>query len=167
MGGLFLSLIAQITHKLSLNVKKKLSIFSPVSTKSNINNNIKINNDIINQVGKNNKEESVTCLGLHLDTHLTWKEHINKISSKISRAIFAINKVKHIIPDKPLKSLYYTLIHSHITYGIQEWGNVNTISKLVTLQKRTMRIIKNKGYRNHTDPIFKSQNILKIIDAYK
>ena len=38
--------------------------------------------------------------------------------------------------------------------------------KLVTLQKCAIRIINNKGYRSHTD-LFKSQNILQIVDVYK
>ena len=76
--------------------------------------------------------------------------------------------MKHIIPPKALKSLYYTLINSHIEYGVQAWGNRNTIiSKLVTLQKRAIRIINNRGYRSHTDPIFKSQNVLKIVDVHR
>ena len=48
-----------------------------------------------------------------------------------------------------------------------QWGNGNTISKLVTLQKHAIRIINNKGYKNNTDPLLKSQNILKIVDVYK
>ena len=48
-----------------------------------------------------------------------------------------------------------------------QWGNGNTINKLVTLQKHAIRIINNKGYRNHTDPIYKFQNIRKIVDVYK
>ena len=51
--------------------------------------------------------------------------------------------MKHILPHKSLKSLYYTLIHSHITYGIQAWGNGNT-KKLDILQKRALRIINKK-----------------------
>ena len=35
------------------------------------------------------------------------------------------------------------------------------------LQKRAVRIINNKRYRSHTDPIFKSENILKIADIHK
>ena len=105
-------------------------------------------------------------LGIYIDKHLTWKEHINIISSKISRAIFAINRVKHILPHKSLKSLYYTLIHSHITYGIQAWGNGNT-KKLDILQKRALRIINKKGYRSHTEPLYKSAKILKIVDVFK
>ena len=43
----------------------------------------------------------------------------------------------------------------------------NTVKKLQTLQKLAVRIINNKRYRSHTDPIFKSENILKIADIHK
>ena len=131
-------------NKLCLNVKKtQYCIFSPKNSNYEVKGSVKINNEVINQIGKYNKDESVKFLGIYIDKHLTWKEHINIISSKISRAIFAINRVKHILPHKSLKSLYYTLIHSHITYGIQAWGNGNT-KKLDILQKRALRIINKK-----------------------
>lgn len=154
-------------NKLCLNVKKThFCVFSPVNSNYEVNNSIKINNEVINQVGKYKNDESVKFLGLYIDKHLTWKEHINIISSKISRAIFAINRVKYFLPYKSLKSLYYVLIHSHITYGIQAWGNGNT-KKIEILQKRALRIINKKGYRSHTDPLFKSDKILKVSDVYK
>ena len=71
------------------------------------------------------------------------------------------------MPHNALKKLYYTLIQSHLTYGIQAWGNGNTVKKLQTLQKRAVRITNNKRYRSHTGPIFKSENILKIADIHK
>ena len=102
-------------NKLCLNVKKtQYCIFSPKNSNYEVKGSVKINNEVINQIGKYNKDESVKFLGISIDKHLTWKEHINIISSKISRAIFEINRVKHILPHKSLKSLYYTLIHSHI-----------------------------------------------------
>ena len=75
--------------------------------------------------------------------------------------------MKHFLPHNALKTLYYTSIQSHLTYGIQAWGNGNTVTKLQTLQKRVVRIINNKRYRSHTDPIFKSENILNIVDIHK
>ena len=33
--------------------------------------------------------------------------------------------------------------------------------------KRAIRLINNKEYRAHTDPLFKSENILKIDDLHK
>ena len=101
-----------------------------------------------------------------LGQHLTWKEHIpvSIISSKIARAIFLINRLKHFIPHKALKSLHYTLIH--ITYGIQCTSMGQWKHKEI-LQKRALRIINNRGYSSHIDPIFKSEQILKILDIYK
>ena len=43
----------------------------------------------------------------------------------------------------------------------------NTVIQLQTLQKRALWIINNKRYRNHTDPIFKSENIVKITYIHK
>ena len=71
------------------------------------------------------------------------------------------------MPHNALKAIYYTLIQSDLTYGVQAWGNGNIVIKLQTLQKRALRIINNKRYRGHTDPIFISENILKITDIHK
>ena len=70
--------------------KDNCFVFGPVNTNCKANNSIKINNEIINQVGKYKKEESVKFLGLYIDKHLTWKEHINISSSKIARAILQL-----------------------------------------------------------------------------
>ena len=75
--------------------------------------------------------------------------------------------MNNFLPHSALKSLYCTLIHSHMTYGIQAWGNANSIAKPFVLQKRAIRIINNNKYRTHTEPLFKSENILKITDLYK
>ena len=41
------------------------------------------------------------------------------------------------------------------------------INKLQTLQKRAIRILTKKSFRAHTEPLFKSQNILQLQDLYK
>ena len=51
-------------------------------------------------------------------------------------AIYIINKVKHEIPYIALKTLYYSLFHSHITYGISVWGSSEFIKKITILQKK-------------------------------
>ena len=117
-----------------------------------------LNGKQINCVCETNKDHSIKLLGMYLDKHLTWNSHVNIISSKISKALFIINKVKHLLPHDALKSLYYTLIHSHLTYGIQAWGNASCIKKLFVLQKRVVRIINKIGYGGHTDPIFKREH---------
>ena len=55
------------------------------------------------------------------------------------------------------KSLYLTLIHSHLIYGITAWGNSSATNKLYLLQKKALRLINNKAYASHTDPLFKQE----------
>ena len=45
-------------------------------------------------------------------------------------------------------------------------GNSMTIKKIITLQKRAIRTINKEWYRSHTEPLFKSNQILKFEDMY-
>ena len=75
--------------------------------------------------------------------------------------------MKHILALKALKSLYFALIQSRLQYCIAVWGNSNHVQKVLLIQKQAIRIINNKNYRHHTDPLFKANKFLKITDLYK
>ena len=115
-------------------------------------------------VGETNEQESIKFLGIYLDKHLTFKQHINFLCSSISKCIFAINRAKHILPLKAIKSLYFAFIQSRLRYCIAAWGNSNHVQTLLLIKKRVIRIINNKNDRHHTDPLFKANQILKITD---
>merc|ERR1711911_92778 len=91
------------------------------------------------------------------------------IHSKISRSLYAINTAKHLIDKTALKSLYNSLIHSHLNYCIPIWGSAakSHLKKLELQQKRAVRIISNSNYNAHTVPIFKLLNILPITEQMK
>ena len=76
-------------------------------------------NERLKFIGENNTLESVKFLGLYLDKHITWKSHILHIKSKISKALFSLSRVKNISPHDALKTLYSTLMHIHLNYGIE------------------------------------------------
>ena len=42
---------------------------------------------------------------------------------KIARSIGILYKVKNILPEYILKTLYNSLLLPHLTYGILAWGN--------------------------------------------
>ena len=67
------------------------------------NNCLCVNNLKINFIGE--QDESIQFLGLHLDEHLTWTKHISAITSKISKSLFAINRVKYALPHYALKNI--------------------------------------------------------------
>ena len=156
-------------NKLSLNAKKtKCILFRPTVTYPDLRNrHIMLNGHPVDRIGNNQKEKSFKFLGIHIDETLTWKHHIEKVSSKISRANYMISKVKKVLPKSSLKTLYSSLIHSHIHYGLIIWGNGHSINKAYKLQKRSIRTIHNKPINFHTEPLFKQSQILTIDDQYK
>ena len=80
-----------------------------------------------------------------------------------------MRQVKHILDRKSMKTLYYSLIHPHITYCLLAWGNANKniLKTNNILQKRAIRRIYQAHYNSHSEPIFKKFNILKISDQYE
>ena len=92
-----------------------------------------------------------------------------KIGKRISRALFSLKQVKHVLPLDSLRNLYFALIHPHLSYGNLAWGNAdkNVIRKLTLLQKRAIRTINRSEYNSHTEPKFRSSRIMKLCDLYE
>ena len=86
-------------------------------------------------------------------------------TSKISRTIGVMNRLKNIIPLQILITLYNTMILPQLQYGILAWG-LHT-ERLYTLQKKALRIITNNHFIAHTTPLFKKLSILRIDDMYE
>ena len=109
------------------------------------------------------------CLGITIDEHLDWKVHTDNLSNKIARNVGVLNKLKHFLPIYIMKTLYSSLIASHLQYCILLWANshVTNVRKLQLLQKKAIRIITSSHYIAHTDPLFAMTKLLKLDDLYK
>ena len=84
-------------------------------------------------------ERTFNFLCLTLYEHLTWRDHLNSDSSKISRAIGVLNFLKHTFSIHILKTIYNTLILSQLKYCLLSRGaNSNMV---FGLQKKAMRVI--------------------------
>ena len=80
----------------------------------------------------------IRFLGLYLDPHLTFKHHVSKIVSKISKGLYILRTVKHQLPESALRTLYFTLINSHLTYALPAYGcaDKSVLKPLIQIQKR-------------------------------
>ena len=160
-------------NKLCLNKNKTkfMLIYPKWKHYDETNLQLKINNQNIEHIQgqMSDGSSSAKFLGLHIDQHLTWKAHIHITNNKISTSVFAINKIKNFLPHSALKTLYYSLVHPHLTYGLLAWGQsipCSSLNKTFLLQKRAIRIINRVAYTSHTDPLFKTSKILKLHDLY-
>ena len=153
------------TNKLSLNTNKSnFIIFTPNGKKYNISEaEININGSKIKHV------KCTTFLGITIDEHLDWKVHIDNLSYKIARNVGVLNKLKNFLPAYIMKTLYSTLIESHLQYCTLLWANshVTNIRKLQLLQKKAIRIITSSHYIAHTEPLLSMTKLLKLDDLYK
>ena len=62
-----------------------------------------------------------------IDKKLSWAEHIDHISRKVSKSIGLIIKARKSLDNDTLLNLYNALILPHIFYCIQVWGTVASV----------------------------------------
>ena len=97
-------------------------------------------------------------LGIHFNEHLSWKPHITHISNLITKTIGLLNRLKNILPTSIKLMIYNSLILSRINYGILAWGYNS--ERILKLQKKSVRLITLAKFNAHSEPIFKSLNLL-------
>src|SRR6218665_793539 len=75
-------------------------------------------------------------LGVYVDQHLTWKEHIKNISNKIAKNVGIIARSSYLLPQTIHIKLYYSLIFPYLTYCNVVWASnyESRLSRLVILQ---------------------------------
>ena len=140
-----------------MNIKKtNYIVFSRRSIASK--NNIKIDNTILEPVDK------IKFLGVILNSHLTWGDHIKFISTKIAKNIGILYKIQNKIPKNTLVNLYFTLVHPYYEYCNIVWAadHTSALETLIRSQKKAIRIISHSKRNAHTEEIFKRLKILNI-----
>ena len=151
-------------NKLALNISKSnFVLFHPVQKKPNYILNLKICNQQITQ------KQSINYLGIIIDSHLMWKNHVHELTKKISRGIGVLLKLRKFVSTQVLLQLYYAIIYSFLTYSVLAWGNtyITNLKPLIILQKKAVRIITFSDYRKHTSSLFKALKLLKFSDIVK
>ena len=106
-----------LSNRLTLNTAKSKFMIFFKHPKVIPRLNLKIAGNTIEQVAEFN------FLGINIDQNITWKPHVTKTATKISRVIGVLNKLKHIFPQHILLTIYNSLIQPHlIIYGLYLWG---------------------------------------------
>ena len=122
------------------------------------NNIISLNDTLINNV------YNYKYLGIILDSKLDFKNHIIKLNNKLSQIQFLISKLSKFIKINSLIIIYNSIFLPYLNYGNILWGNTfsnNTLNTTI-IQKKTLRIINKRKFRDHTKELFTSNKILRL-----
>ena len=116
-----------------------------------------------------NQHKSVKYLGILIDCHLNWKEHIQLLSKKISRGIGVLCKIRHYVNVKILVQLFHAIILPFFSFCCIIWGNTydHNIKPLQRMQKKAIRLITFSDIDAHTSSLFFELKLLKLQDHFK
>ena len=109
-------------------------------------------------------ERTYKFLDIYLDEYLSFDTHCDHISAKLAISNFIINRVKNIPPSHTLKTLYLSLFHSHLLYGLPIYSctTQKNINRIYNLQKKAIRTITKSRYNDHVGPLFAMLKILPL-----
>ncbi|KAG8269471.1 hypothetical protein J6590_108287 [Homalodisca vitripennis] len=108
----------------------------------------------------------VKLLGFILDPGLTWRSHTNSVCIRLSRALHLLRRLKPMLTNKYLLTVYFAMFHSHISYGLHIWGHAAGCKDILLLQKKALRVISPPGFLDSCRPIFVSLKILTVYGQY-
>ena len=91
------------------------------------------------------------------------------MESKIAKSIGVISKLKQVLPASALRTLYYSMIHPYLLYGIVIWGSTfkTYLGKLSILQNKVLKIIAGGNWLDNATQYYAKLNVLKLDDLYK
>ena len=101
---------------------------SPCKTPALLISHLKINPKFINLAINNVPIGIISTakyLGIKIDSILSFTSQINQIGAKISPALEILFRLQHFAPKQILISVYYSLVFSHLCYGIIVWGSTS------------------------------------------
>ncbi len=110
--------------------------------------------------------QSVKLLGFFLDSKLNWNIHINNICQRLSRVCFLFWKLRDLISVEYLRTSYYGLFQSHLSYGLILWGHATSVNNILLIQKRALRTMCGAHPLAHCRPLFIQMKILTVYNLY-
>ena len=100
--------------------------------------------------------ESVECvtemkyLGLIVDRHVTFDQHVNKLCSKVSSKMGLLRRIWSFIPNDLALLLYNSLIYPHLIYAnfILDGCSETTLDKIRVQQNNALHAVLKPDYRS-------------------
>jgi len=148
---------------LSFTIKKSTHNLDTLSIhQNNCNSGIHCQCDIIK------KCDNINYLGVVLDSHLNWKDHIAKVASRLRKTIYIFKKLRLVANARTLKIFYFALVQSILTYALLAWGSAHdtNLKAIIAVQKRILKIMYFKPTTFSTERLFAESKMFTLKQLY-
>ena len=87
-------------------------------------------------------------LGIYVDNNLTWNNHFNFLSKKLSTYMWLLSKIRTFLSIDHRVLFYNAYIKPHLDYCSLIWSNTSNvnINKITKLQRRSCKLILGQEY---------------------
>ena len=92
--------------------------------------------------------DSAKFLGVTIDNRLNFSTHAQHIKTRVARGIGVMKKFSHLVPRTTLRSLYFSLVYSHVMYALPVWGNSGKMNfdKIASILDKAIDVISNHTF---------------------
>lgn len=148
------------SNNLMVNVDKTVCVYFSIKNNEVSTFSLKCGDNTITT------SETTKFLGIHVDRNLRWTTHIDVLCKKLNSSVFAIARIRNVLPRSSVMSVYYSLVYSHLSYNILLWGSSPDFSRVFVAQKRVLRTIFNLNMLASCKPVFIGNGILTLPSIY-
>lgn len=111
--------------------------------------------------------DTVKFLGILLDKHLNFHQHIDLVIRKVSVGLFVLRTLAKYTSTEVLLSAYYGLIYPFLSYALPVWGAENKRTFFIfKMQKQAVRIIFSLHRQQTCRDVFRASGILTFPSLY-
>lgn len=141
---------------------KFISFTSSLKNKLTPRVNIFLDEDLLEEVNE------TKFLGLNIDKHLNWNNHVSTITKKLASGLYVLKQISKFSSLETMKTVYFAFIQSHITFGLSLYGSTSTenLNKLLIYQKKAIRIMLALKWNDTVKEHFAELGIMTVYSLY-
>lgn len=136
----FINNYVQCTHVHGLKINVKKCEMLPLFNTAKCNINVHLHNTIVEP------KAWIKFLGVYIDAHLNWREHIARLTSKARATLATLRTAAQILTGSALRLAANAFTQYYFNYCITIWGGVNpnSLSALAKIQTRIFILLAKK-----------------------
>lgn len=110
------------------------------------------------------RAHTIKYLGVLIDQHLKWDQHINALIPKIRKLIYVFKNLNSCADLNALKVVYFALCQSLLSYCISAWGGAakTIVLPLERAQRAVLKVMTKKPFRYPTKQLYSDTLVLTV-----